>query len=93
MEAGKARGSPQSENATFAVTLLCRKTGDRQRDISDEFREDVFARLEAHQAPASWVTMVRDVAELEADDPRPRRVRHMQIATCRLRPLSRYARR
>ena len=65
MEAGKARGSPQSENATFAVTLLCRKTGDRQRDISDEFREDVFARLEAHQAPASWVTMVRDVAELE----------------------------
>ena len=70
MEAGKARGSPQSENATFAVTLLCRKTGDRQRDVSDEVREDVIARLEAHQAPASWITMVREVAELEAADER-----------------------
>lgn len=60
----------QSENAAFAATLLCRKTGDRQRDVSDEVREDVIARLEAHQAPASWITMVREVAELEAADER-----------------------
>lgn len=56
--------------AAFAATQLCRMSGDRQRDLSDELREQVAARLEAHGAPASWVRMVREVTRLEAADER-----------------------
>ncbi|MCZ7687082.1 MAG: hypothetical protein M5U28_53390 [Sandaracinaceae bacterium] len=56
--------------AAFAATQLSRMSGDRQRDLSDELREQVAARLEAHGAPASWVRMVREVTRLEAADER-----------------------
>ncbi|HJL17474.1 MAG TPA: Hsp70 family protein [Sandaracinaceae bacterium LLY-WYZ-13_1] len=60
----------QSNDAPFAATVLSRVSGDRQRDVSEASRERVAERLEAHQAPASWVEMVREVTELEAADER-----------------------
>jgi molecular chaperone DnaK (HSP70) len=60
----------ESDNAAFAATVLSRMSGDRQRDLPEELRERVAKRLEAHQAPESWVAMVREVTALEAADER-----------------------
>ncbi len=57
--------------AAFASTLLARMSGDRERDIEPELRGRVVRHLEAGGAPAAWVRMVQEVAELgEADEQR-----------------------
>lgn len=56
------------EAAAFAMAQLARKTGDRSRDVSDEVRTQVLARLDALKAPASWSQMVRDVVQLSVAD-------------------------
>ena len=43
-------------------------TGDRTRDLPDETRASVVRRLEAANAPQSWIAMVREVVELNAAD-------------------------
>src|SRR5450830_1806704 len=53
------------EPAAFAAAHLARMTGDRSRDIGDALRSTVIARLTAVGAPAAWVTMVREVAQLD----------------------------
>jgi molecular chaperone DnaK (HSP70) len=58
------------EPAAFAATLLARKSGDRTRDIDEELALTVGRRLQAHGAPATWVVMVQEVAQLEAADER-----------------------
>jgi hypothetical protein len=59
------------EPAAFAATQIARMTGDRARDLPAELRDRVAGRLQAVKAPASWVAMVREVAELnEADERR-----------------------
>jgi hypothetical protein len=60
----------KSDNAAFAATLLCRMSGDRERDVSPQIRADVQKKLEAHGASPSWVAMVREVTTLEAADER-----------------------
>lgn len=58
----------QVEPAPFAAALLCRMTGDRERDLGEAVRQQVMERLQASKAPPSWVAMVREVVELTAAD-------------------------
>jgi len=60
----------QSDNAAFAATMMCRMSGDRERDLPGPVRERVAGRLEAIGAPAGWVAMVREVTQLEEADER-----------------------
>jgi molecular chaperone DnaK (HSP70) len=53
------------EPAAFAATHLARMTGDRSRDIADEQRATVLARLKAIGAPPLWQAMVSEVTQLD----------------------------
>jgi len=53
------------EPAAFAAAHLARMTGDRSRDIGDALRSTVITRLKAVGVPATWVTMVQEVAQLD----------------------------
>jgi molecular chaperone DnaK (HSP70) len=53
------------EPAAFAATHLARMTGDRSRDIADELRATVLARLKAIGAPPLWQAMVSEVTQLD----------------------------
>ena len=53
------------EPAAFAATHLARMTGDRSRDITDELRATVLARLKAVGAPPLWQAMVSEVTQLD----------------------------
>ncbi|BDR13532.1 Hsp70 family protein [Vibrio sp. STUT-A11] len=48
----------------FAAVMICRKTGDRLFDISDDYRELVLAKLKQSKVPESWVSLVEEVKEL-----------------------------
>ncbi|RSD30090.1 Hsp70 family protein [Vibrio pectenicida] len=48
----------------FATVLICRKTGDRLFDISDDFRQQVLAKLKQSKVPDIWVDLVAEVKEL-----------------------------
>ncbi|MEH0741314.1 hsp70 family protein [Vibrio cholerae] len=54
----------QDRMAAFAAVMMCRKTGDRQLDISDEFRAEVVAKLKQSKLPEAWITLVENVSEL-----------------------------
>jgi len=56
--------------AAFAATLLSRCSGDRERDLQPDVRNEVADRLAAAGQPESWVQMVLEVMQLEADDER-----------------------
>ncbi|WP_444633830.1 Hsp70 family protein [Cupriavidus oxalaticus] len=58
----------KAEPAAFAAVQIARMTGDRTRDLPDESRAEVLRRLEAANAPQSWIAMVREVVELNAAD-------------------------
>ncbi|MBR7635360.1 Hsp70 family protein [Janthinobacterium lividum] len=53
------------EPAAFAATHLARMTGDRSRDIGDELRTTILARLKAVGAPPLWQAMVSEVTQLD----------------------------
>ncbi len=55
----------------FAAVLMCRKTGDRTIDISDEYREKLLDKLQQSKMPNSWLDLVTEVKELsEAESKR-----------------------
>ncbi|MDR3097935.1 MAG: hsp70 family protein, partial [Paraburkholderia sp.] len=54
------------EPAMFAAAQIARMTGDRSRDLAPEVREVVLKRLEAANAPATWIEMVREVVTLDS---------------------------
>ena len=54
--------------AAFAAAMLARLSGDRERDLDRSARERVAQRLRAAKAPASWVSMVQEVIQLNAAD-------------------------
>jgi molecular chaperone DnaK (HSP70) len=59
------------EPAAFAATLLARLSGDRERDLPVELRQQLVQQLRAAKAPASWIQQVEAVIELdEADEKR-----------------------
>ena len=61
-------GLTRVDGAPFAVTQLCRRTGDRARDVSEPLRFEVVAALEAAKAPPGWKQMVAEVVALSAAD-------------------------
>ena len=55
----------KTEPAAFAATHLARMTGDRSRDIGDDLRATILARLKAVGAPPLWQAMVSEVTQLD----------------------------
>jgi len=51
--------------AGFAATLIARLSGDRARDINDELRQKIIAKLKHSKAPASWIEMIEQVKQLD----------------------------
>lgn len=58
------------EPAAFAATQIARLTGDRARDLPDDIRQRVLARLGAIKASAQWIAQVGSVVELDKADER-----------------------
>lgn len=52
----------------FASVMMCRKTGDRLFDISDDFRQQVVEKLKQSKVPESWLSLVEEVKELSASE-------------------------
>ncbi|WP_394243218.1 Hsp70 family protein [Vibrio astriarenae] len=52
----------------FAAVMMCRKTGDRQFDISDDYRQKVIEKLKSSKVPDSWLMMVQNVQALTQSD-------------------------
>ncbi|EGQ8153061.1 hsp70 family protein [Vibrio alginolyticus] len=52
----------------FAAVMICRKTGDRLFDTSDDYREQVLAKLKQSKVPESWVSLVEEVKELSESE-------------------------
>lgn len=52
----------------FAAVMICRKTGDRLFDISDDFRTQVLTKLKQSKVPESWVALVEEVKELSESE-------------------------
>ncbi|WP_085343860.1 Hsp70 family protein [Vibrio sp. ArtGut-C1] len=52
----------------FAAVMICRKTGDRLFDISDDYREQVLMKLKQSKVPESWVSLVKEVKELSESE-------------------------
>jgi molecular chaperone DnaK (HSP70) len=56
------------EPAVFAAVQISRMTGDRSRDLPPAIRERVARRLEAANAPQTWIEMVRETVALDDTD-------------------------
>jgi len=57
------------EPAGFAAAMLARMSGDRERDLDEDVRQEVAERLRYAGGAPTWVLMVEQVAELgEADE-------------------------
>ena len=56
--------------AGFAATLIARMSGDRVRDLDPGLRKQILDRLKAAKAPLSWLQMVEQVRQLDADEER-----------------------
>jgi hypothetical protein len=56
------------DSASFALTQLARKTGDRYRDISEPLREKVLTWLGDHAAPEHFLQLVRAGGELAEEE-------------------------
>lgn len=54
--------------AGFATMMMCRKTGDRTRDISDDLRATVIEKLRSSKVPDSWVGLVTEVTQLSESE-------------------------
>ncbi|CCN83406.1 putative Heat shock protein Hsp70 [Vibrio nigripulchritudo SFn27] len=52
----------------FAVVMMCRKTGDRLFDVSDDYRKQVLDKLKQSKVPESWVSLVEEVKELSQSE-------------------------
>lgn len=55
----------KSPHIGFAATLLARKSGDRLRDIQDDLRDKLSAKLRNSKTPANWVELIEQVKELD----------------------------
>ncbi|MFZ2452191.1 MAG: Hsp70 family protein [Methylovulum miyakonense] len=58
----------KSPHIGFAATLIARMSGDRSRDIDDGLRGQIIEKLKLGKAPASWVSLVEEVKELDEKD-------------------------
>ncbi|HWE03294.1 MAG TPA: Hsp70 family protein [Tepidisphaeraceae bacterium] len=58
------------EKNAFAIMQLCRRTGDRYRDVSDEARESALNWMIEHGVADRYRQLVREGGELEAEEQR-----------------------
>jgi hypothetical protein len=57
-----------NRHAALAATMIARQSGDRERDLADAERARVIDQLTQSKCPESWVNMVEQVVELDAND-------------------------
>lgn len=55
----------KNQQCAFSAVLMARMSGDRSRDIDDEWRTKVIDKLNIAKAPASWIEMIETVKELD----------------------------
>jgi hypothetical protein len=48
--------------------MICRKTGDRLFDISEDFRQQVLTKLKQSRVPDAWISLVEEVKELSESE-------------------------
>ena len=58
----------KNQQAAFATVLMTRMSGDRSRDIDEDWRKKVINKLTTGKAPASWIEMVETVKELDESE-------------------------
>ena len=58
------------EPAAFAATQMARLTGDRSRDLPEDLRQRIAARLRAINSPDTWINQLHTVIELDRADER-----------------------
>ena len=61
-------GAFNTKDAEFALVQLARMSGDRARDIDDELRKTVLDKLKSIKAGKHHLLLVKEVAELQADE-------------------------
>ncbi|WP_347365196.1 Hsp70 family protein [Vibrio vulnificus] len=52
----------------FAAVMICRKTGDRLFEISEDFRQQVLTKLKQSRVPEAWVSLVEEINELSESE-------------------------
>lgn len=52
----------------FATVMICRKTGDRLFDISDDYRQEVLDKLKQSKVSDSWISLVEEVKDLSESE-------------------------
>ena len=58
----------KEQMVAFAAVMICRRTGDRLFDISDDYRQQVIDKLRNSKVPESWQSLVQEVKELSDAD-------------------------
>ncbi|ENN6468007.1 hsp70 family protein [Vibrio vulnificus] len=59
---------PKEPMIAFAAVMICRKTGDRLFDISEDFRQQVLTKLKQSRVPDAWISLVEEVKELSESE-------------------------
>ncbi|MDV7103769.1 Hsp70 family protein [Vibrio sp. TH_r3] len=49
----------------FSAVMMCRKTGDRLFDISDDIRTKVIEKLHKSRSPKAWLELVQQVKQMD----------------------------
>ena len=55
----------KNQHTAFAAVLMTRKSGDRTRNIDDEWRVKIVDKLNLAKAPSSWIEMLETVKTLD----------------------------
>ena len=58
----------KNQNTAFSAVMLARMSGDRIRDLDDKDRDVIIEKLQTSKAPATWIEMVSEVKELDAQE-------------------------
>ncbi|MFT7185521.1 MAG: molecular chaperone DnaK (HSP70) [Pseudohongiellaceae bacterium] len=55
----------KEQQIAFACVLMSRMSGDRSRDVDEEWRHKIIKKLNSAKAPSSWVEMLEQVKTLD----------------------------
>jgi len=58
----------KEQHIAFTTVLMSRMSGDRSRDIDENWRNKIVNKLNTVKAPASWVEMLETVKELDENE-------------------------
>jgi hypothetical protein len=58
----------KNQQSAFATVLMSRMSGDRSRDIDDEWRMKICDKLKQSKSPESWIGMIETVKELNESE-------------------------